>query len=133
MSCVCFKVDSVIDICSDVMNLRSVSYECKCKLEEIKDDYKIEVRFEGYTGLRRLKLRNGIRLLAETCNCKSRGSGFPWHHTNSPQIVVKKYFLVLLILSSKNLFSNFSPMRTLFRSFPSIALRIPTAHNFTRD
>ena len=37
------KVDSVIDICSDVMNLRSVSYECKCRLEEIKDDYKIEV------------------------------------------------------------------------------------------
>lgn len=68
MSCVCFKVDSVIDICSDVMNLRSVSYECKCKLEEIKDDYKIEVRFEGYTGLRKLKLRNGIRLLVETCN-----------------------------------------------------------------
>ena len=25
------------------MNLRSVSFECKCKLEEIKDDYKIEV------------------------------------------------------------------------------------------
>ena len=40
-----FKVDSVIDICSDVMNLRSVSYECKCKLEQIKDDYKIEVSF----------------------------------------------------------------------------------------
>ncbi|KAJ7379134.1 Paladin [Desmophyllum pertusum] len=36
------EVDSVIDICSDVMNLRSVSYECKCKLEQIKDDYKIE-------------------------------------------------------------------------------------------
>ena len=33
----------MIDICSDVMNLRSVSYECKNKLEEIKDDYKIEV------------------------------------------------------------------------------------------
>lgn len=45
MPFVYFKVDSVIDICSDVMNLRSVSYECKCKLEEIKDDYKIEVRF----------------------------------------------------------------------------------------
>lgn len=42
-----FKVDSVIDICTDVMNLRSVSYECKCKLEEIKDDYKIEVSFLG--------------------------------------------------------------------------------------
>ena len=40
------QVDSVIDICSDVMNLRSVSYECKCKLEETKDDYKIEVRSE---------------------------------------------------------------------------------------
>lgn len=40
------KVDSVIDICSDVMNLRSVSYECKCRLEEIKDDYKIEVSFK---------------------------------------------------------------------------------------
>ena len=37
------KVDCVIDICSDVMNLRTVSYECKNKLEEIKDDYKIEV------------------------------------------------------------------------------------------
>ncbi|XP_073241646.1 paladin-like isoform X3 [Porites lutea] len=36
------EVDSVIDICSEVMNLRSVSYECKKKLEEIKDDYKIE-------------------------------------------------------------------------------------------
>ena len=33
----------MIDICSDVMNLRSVSYECKKKLEEIRDDYKIEV------------------------------------------------------------------------------------------
>lgn len=42
--CCVLKVDSVIDICSEVMNLRSVSYECKKKLEEIKDDYKIEVR-----------------------------------------------------------------------------------------
>lgn len=57
-----FKVDSVIDICTDVMNLRSVSYECKCKLEEIKDDYKIEVSFLGHnTSSLRLELRNGLR------------------------------------------------------------------------
>lgn len=53
-----FKVDSVIDICTDVMNLRSVSYECKCKLEEIKDDYKIEVSFLGHnTSSLRLELK----------------------------------------------------------------------------
>ena len=37
------QVDAVIDICSDVMNLRTVIYNCKKKLEEIKDDYEIEV------------------------------------------------------------------------------------------
>lgn len=43
------QVDSVIDICSDLMNLRSVIYVCKQKLEEIKDDYKIEVRLVKYS------------------------------------------------------------------------------------
>ena len=35
----------MIDVCSDVMNLRTVIYNCKKKLEEIKDDYEIEVSF----------------------------------------------------------------------------------------
>ncbi|RMX44573.1 hypothetical protein pdam_00002748 [Pocillopora damicornis] len=52
------EVDSVIDICSDVMNLRTVSFECKCKLEEIKDDYKIE----GHSA-REYWLRRGLSAL----------------------------------------------------------------------
>lgn len=52
------EVDSVIDICSDVMNLRSVIYVCKQKLEEIKDDYKIE----GHSA-REYWLRRGLSAL----------------------------------------------------------------------
>lgn len=52
------EVDSVIDICSDVMNLRSVINVCKQKLEEIKDDYKIE----GHSA-REYWLRRGLSAL----------------------------------------------------------------------
>ncbi|XP_068744690.1 paladin-like isoform X1 [Montipora capricornis] len=47
------EVDSIIDICSEVMNLRSIIYECKQKLEEIRDDYKIEGQSAGEYWLKR--------------------------------------------------------------------------------
>lgn len=69
----------MIDICSDVMNLRSVSFECKCKLEEIKDDYKIEVSFLGSTEKGGWSLKTGFVsvLLFETVDHITSS----YHHT----------------------------------------------------
>ena len=66
-------MDSIIDICSEVMNLRSIIYECKQKLEEITDDYKIEV---GASIIRNGKYWSGREFALQNTQTKIPAMGF---------------------------------------------------------
>ena len=81
------QVDSVIDICSDVMNLRSVIYVCKQKLEEIKDDYKIEVRLAKYSPGQGI---DWVRVRARLCTTSPQFADFVCQRGSENKITRQK-------------------------------------------